>query len=98
MVNLDLLAFGPTFHFSALWASAVPMFVATVLLLGVKRLRGVLIGLSVGWAAYLGLSAICMPADVLFIPGVASVLDRAWLLINAGALTMLALVTARVRR
>ncbi|MEQ8272788.1 MAG: S8 family serine peptidase [Deltaproteobacteria bacterium] len=98
MANLDLLAFGPTFHFSALWASAVPMFVATVLLLGVKRLRGVLIGLSVGWAAYLGLSAICMPADVLFIPGVASVLDRAWLLINAGALTMLALVTARVRR
>lgn len=96
IINLDLLAFGPTFHLSALWASAVPVLVATVLLLGQKKLRGLLIGLSIGWAAYLAVTAVFLPSDVVFIPGVASVLDRTWLVMNSALLLGLAALTTRV--
>ena len=92
----DLAALGPSWHFTAPWASALPVFGLTVLLLGVKRLRGLLIGLALGWAAHLLVSAISMPTDVQLIPGMASVFDRAWLLVNAGALALLASLVARV--
>lgn len=96
LANLDLFAFGPSWHMSALWASALPGFVLTVLLVGVKRLRGVLVGLTAGWAAYLLLNALCLPSDVTLMPGIASVIDRIWLAVNAGALLLLSAVVGRV--
>lgn len=96
MPTWDLSVLGAAWHFAAPWASALPVFLMTVVLLGVRSLRGILMGLAIGWAAYLGVSAFLMPADVQLIPGVASLFDRAWLLINAGALVLLASVIVRV--
>lgn len=93
--DLELLGAGA--HFSAVWASVIPMFVASLALLGFRGLRGLLIGLAIGWATYLAIAAFGMPADVQLIPGVASVLDRVWLAINAGALVLLAAILARVQ-
>jgi serine protease len=97
MPQWDGALFGASWHFTALWASAIPIFALTVLLLGAKKLRGLLVGLAFGWAAHLLLSAIFMPADVQLIPGVASVFDRIWLIINAGALFILARLIATAR-
>ncbi len=92
------LALGPTFHFSLLWASALPLVLATLLTFGVKRLQGLLIGLALGCAAYFFTAAVLMPADVLGLPGVASVLDRVWLAANGGVLVVLALLIDRSRK
>lgn len=92
----DLFAVGPTYHRSALWASALPMIVASVVLLRWKAIQPLMVGLALGWAAYLGVSAVIMPADVLLIPGAASWLDRAWLAANALILVGLGGVLTRV--
>jgi serine protease len=86
----DLLAFGPAWAHTALWASALPVFVASVVLLGSKRWVKFLIGLAVGWAAYLFLSGVWMPTDVVLVPGEAGLLDRIWLFSNAAVLVGLA--------
>ncbi len=96
MPRWDLAVFGPSGHFNAAWASVLPMLLLVVLSLGVRRLRGFLLGLVLGWAAHLFLSGLLMPTDVLGIPGLASGLDRAWLLVQAGLLLGLAALIARV--
>ncbi len=78
-----LLGEGP----SALLASAALPLLASVLLLGVGRLRGVLLGLATGTAAFLMSEAFVGVMDIRLIPG-AGMMDSAWLLIN-GVLTLL---------
>ena len=72
---------------SALLASAALPLLASVLLLGVGRLRGVLLGLATGTAAFLMSEAFVGVMDIRLIPG-AGMMDSAWLLIN-GVLTLL---------
>jgi serine protease len=97
MPDWDEAAVGATWHFTALWASAIPMVLATVVLVGIKRLRGLLLGLAIGWATYFLVSAVLMPADVQFIPGASGVLDRIWLVLNAGVLFVLARLIAGIK-
>jgi serine protease len=97
MPDWDEAAVGATWHFTALWASALPLVLTTVLLVGIKRLRGLLLGLALGWATYFVVSAVLMPADVQFIPGAAGVLDRVWLVVNAGVLLVLARLIAGIK-
>ncbi len=99
IASWDLFAVGPSLYHSALWASALPMGLLAVALLGWKRGQGLVIGLAVGWAAYLLVSAVAMPADVVLIPGAAGALDRAWLVLNGLILLGLArlLMIARAR-
>ncbi|MCK6546627.1 S8 family peptidase [Myxococcota bacterium] len=96
MPTWDFAIVGASLGASAVWVSAVPVFALAVLLLGVKGARGILAALALGWAAHLAVAAVLMPSDVLLVPGVASVFDRAWLVINAGALVLLAGIIARV--
>jgi len=92
----DLLAAGPGFFHTLLWASVIPFFCLCVALLAAKRWAGFLIGLGVGWAVYLLLSAVTMPADVQGIWGIAGALDRVWLVANAGAIAFVtSLMTKR---
>ncbi|MEL6183296.1 MAG: S8 family peptidase [Myxococcota bacterium] len=93
----DLGVLGAAAHFTALWASAVPMLFLAIGLLAVPRLRGLLIGLSVGWAAHLGITAVAGGVDVLGIPGEAGWFDRAWLALQSILLFALALRIARAR-
>lgn len=92
----DGAVLGAGARMTAIWASALPLFLATVLLLGVKRLRGLLVGLALGWAAHLLVASVLMPSDVVLIPGTAGALDRVWLILNGGVLVLLAAVVARV--
>ncbi len=91
----DIAAFGPSAH-TPLWVSALPIFGLSVVALGARRLRPLLIGLAIGWAVHLGLSAVIGVTDVAWLPGIAGLLDRAWLVVNAGALALLATLIARV--
>jgi serine protease len=93
----DLFTFGARGYHTALWASMLPMGVAAVALLGWKKGQGLVMGLTLGWAAYLLVSAVGMPADVQGVPGLAGVLDRVWLVANALGLLGLARLLVRVR-
>lgn len=75
---------------SALWLSAAVPLLLTGLLLGVKRMRSVLAGLSLGYAALLAHGALVLPTLVSGLPG-GEVVDRLWLAANA----VLALALAR---
>jgi serine protease len=87
---------GASWHMAAPWVSFLPLFVLSVVSLSVRSLRGLLMGLAIGWASYLFVSAVFMPADVVLIPGHAGLLDRLWLLVNSGVLALLAGVFAAV--
>lgn len=93
----DLFAFGARGYHTALWASLLPMGIAAVALLGWKKGQGLVMGLTLGWAAYLLVSAVGMPADVQGVPGLAGALDRVWLVANALGLVGLARLLVRVR-
>jgi serine protease len=90
------LALGATWHLAAPWASFLPVLLLSVAAIGVRPLRGLLMGLAIGWATYLFVAGVTMPADVLWMPGHAGWLDRAWLIMNAGVLALLAGVFAAV--
>lgn len=96
LVLLDLAVLGPAAHFSWLWASVLPVGLLAVVLVGVPKLRGLLSGLAVGWAAHLIVTAVLGGVDVAGLPGVAGLLDRTWLIIQASLLFGLALAIARV--
>jgi serine protease len=91
----DLWAFGPSGFRSALYASFLPMLGAAVVFLGARRWQGLIIGLVVGFAANLLVGAVLMPTDVQLIPGLSSILDRLWLVLNAVILILLALLLRR---
>lgn len=96
MPTWDGVIFGSGWRFTALWASAIPVVLATVALLATKSLRGFLIGLSLGWAAHLVLAGINSSTDVQFIPGVSGVLDSLWLFASASVLMVLAALVAKL--
>ena len=96
MPTWDLALFGASGHFSAPWASVLPVFALSIVFLGVRRVRPLLMGLALGWCVHLGLSAGFSSTDVLGIPGVAGVLDSAWLMLQAALLLGLAMLLARV--
>lgn len=74
---------------AAPWQSALPALAAAVLLLHVRRLRPVLLGITAGWAVMLAVQIPVLGADIAGIPGHAGLLDRAWLLLQAGVLVAL---------
>ncbi len=74
---------------SALFMSALLPIVAALLLVHRPSLRGVLTGLSLGYAAMLAHAAIVLPTLLTGIPGGPGV-DRVWLAINALAALWLA--------
>ena len=64
--------------------SALIPVVAVVLLFGRRNLRGLLAGLSLGFAGYLFGQAYLGNIDVAMIPNwLGSTLDRSWLILNA---------------
>ena len=75
---------------SPLFLSAALPLLLTVLLLGLRPLRGLLVGLNLGYAALLLHGAIVLPTLVAGVPGGPGV-DRLWLAGN----TLLALALAR---
>ena len=96
MPQWDTAFVGPSWHFTALWASVLPVLGLALVGLGVRQLRGLLIGLAIGWAVHLLLAGLMMPADVVGVPGLASNFDRVWLLVQSGLLVGLATLMARV--
>lgn len=96
MPTWDLALLGASGHFSAPWASVLPVFGLSIGLLGFRRLRPALMGLALGWSAHLALAGLLGSTDVLGIPGVAGVLDSAWLAVQAALLVGLAQMLARV--
>lgn len=92
----DTALFGLSWHATAIWASAFPVVCLTIALVGMKRLRGFLVGMGLGWAAHLFVTAILMPSDIKFIPGSGGFLDTTWLIINTGLLLSLSALIARL--
>lgn len=88
----SVAAFGSPLVLSAL----VPVLL-TLLLLGVRPLRSLLVGLNLGYAAMLLHGAIVLPTLVSGLPGGPGV-DRLWLAANAVLALALARRTARVQR
>jgi serine protease len=81
--------FGVGMAGSGLLLSALVPVIAALTLLQVKPLRGLLIGLSLGWAALLAHGAVVLPTLIEGIPGGAG-WDRVWLGANAIACLWLA--------
>ena len=77
--------------------SALVPVLLTLLLLGVRPLRGLLVGLNLGYAAMLLHGAIVLPTLVSGVPGGPGI-DRLWLAANALLTLALARRTARVQR
>lgn len=96
LASWDLLAVGASGHGSFVVLSVLPVLALAVSLLHFRGLRGLLIGLSVGWAIHLFASAYWMPTDVLGVPGQAGILDRLWLLGNGALLLFLGSLVVRV--
>ena len=90
-VTGSVAAFGSPLVLSAL----IPVLM-TLLLLGVRPLRGLLVGLNLGYAALLLHGAIVLPTLVSGVPGGPGI-DRLWLLANAVLALALARRTARVQ-
>lgn len=79
-------------HLNIFVGSALLPLLLTLLFYGVKPLRALVAGLGLGIAAYLLACAIDGSVDLRWMPGLAGLLDRGWLLINA--LLALLLATA----
>lgn len=73
----DLALFGPGGHANPLFHSAILPVAAVVLLLGVKKLRHMVAGFSIGAAAYLGVCTLWGTVDVTWLPF--NFLDGLWL-------------------
>lgn len=96
MPTWDLAFLGASGHFSAPWASVLPVLGLSIGLLGFRQLRPALMGLAVGWSVHLALAGLLGSTDVLGIPGVAGGFDSAWLAVQAALLVGLAQLLARV--
>ena len=96
LAMLDLALLGPASHFSWVWASVLPLLGLAVAFVGIRRLRGFLLGLTVGFGAHLAVTALLGSVDVVGLPGLASTLDRVWLALQAGLSLGLAFAIARV--
>lgn len=81
---------------SPLWMSAALPVLLTVLLLRKKPLRGLLVGLSLGYAALLLHGALVLPTLITGLPG-GPLIDRLWLGANAVVALLLARRVSRLR-
>ena len=93
----DLVLFGPGWHWSPLFASAlIPGFLCFATL-KLRLTRALGCGLALGWAARLFTGAVLPWADVRWVPG-HGLLDAMWLTGNSVALLMLVAVAVRLGR
>ena len=81
-IGLASLLGGGAWHGSPWLHSALLPLLLAVLLLGVRRLRGLLAGFALGQSAVLLHGAVVLPALLTGLPG-GLVVDRIWLLANA---------------
>lgn len=93
----DLMWFGPNLSFSWLWTSVLPLAALAALFVGVRKSRGWLLGLSLGWMGWLAFQVWASSADVVGIPGEAGLLDKAWLLSQFALLFGLAWAVLRIQ-
>ena len=92
-----LVLFGPGWHWSPLFASALIPCVVGLALTPVRATRPLAVGLALGWAARL-VTGVALPyADVRWLPG-AGLLDALWLLANAGVCLAAAAYFVRLGR
>jgi serine protease len=82
IAELDLALFGVGAHQNALMASALLPIGAYALMGGHSKLRGLAAGLAIGTAAFCLTEAWFMTSDVQWVPGMAGLLDQAWLTTN----------------
>ncbi|MBX2812679.1 MAG: S8 family peptidase [Myxococcales bacterium] len=80
----------------ALWTSAFPLLVLTLITLGIRKLRPALVGACLGWATYLLVLSFIGKVDILGIPGVAGWADKLWLIGHAATLFVIAVQTTKV--
>jgi serine protease len=76
--------FGVSAFGSALFMSALLPVLATLVLMQIRPLRGLLTGLSLGYAAVLAHAAVVLPTLLTGVPG-GPLADRVWLAVNAVA-------------
>lgn len=74
---------GWRWHLNIFVGSALLPLLLTVLFYGVKPLRALVAGLSLGIAAYLLACSLDGRVDLRWMPGLAGLFDRSWLLLNA---------------
>jgi Domain of unknown function (DUF5942) len=74
-----------------LWSAFLPV-AAIALLYGIRRLRGLLSGLTFGIGGALLFAAIALPSTLTMLP---TFLDRPWLLANAALCAILGTATLR---
>jgi serine protease len=90
----ERVVMGPSWGPTPVLASAAVPVLASLFLLGIWKVRGLLVGLSVGVAAWLLTAAWAGAVDVRFIPG-RGLLDAGWLVVNAVACLGLARLMMR---
>jgi len=90
----DLALLGPSGHANPLFYSALAPLAAALLLYGVPRLRGLLVGFAVGVAAHLLVTFAGGLVDVRYVPNL-FYLDQIWLTAHALACLALAYVIAK---
>ena len=90
----DAALLGVGTHANPLFYSVLLPLVLTVSLYGVKRLRGLLFGLTIGLAGHLLFHAAFFTADVTWIPNVLG-LDQIWLALNGAACAVLGYILAK---
>lgn len=93
----DLLLLGPSWHWTPLFACALLPGVFALACVPVRPLRGLGVGLALGWAARLATGVVLPWTDVRFIPGYGA-LDALWLGGNAVALVLWAAAVVRLGR
>ncbi|MCX5744560.1 MAG: S8 family serine peptidase [Proteobacteria bacterium] len=94
MPSWDLALLGPEGHGNALFFSAAIPFALLAIGYGVKRLRAVLVGVAVGFAAHLTFFAVVPTATMHYVPAAFGI-NAVWLLVNALACIGLARVALR---
>lgn len=97
MADWDIPLFGPRWHWTPLFASALIPGVLAWMSIAARPLRPLLVGLALGWAARLVAGVLLPWADVRLIPG-AGLLDGLWLLGNAFALVLTCIAVTRLGR
>lgn len=95
MADWDIPLFGPGWHWTPLFASALIPGALAWLSIAIRPARPLLVGLALGWAARLVTGVLLPWADVRFVPG-AGLLDAVWLLGNAAVLVMICAAVTRL--
>ena len=90
----DAALLGAETHANPLFYSMLLPLGLTISLYGIKRLRGLLFGLTMGVAGHLLFHSVFYTADVTWIPNVMG-LDQIWLALNSTACALLGYIVAK---